>query len=320
MNIIESILQQMPGISQPKKKFLITLFSTILLIYDKVNFTNLSRYSYLSKKTYRRHFPKSFNFPQFNQYFFEFALNPEHTFIAVIDCSFLRKSSKKTDGKGYFYNSVGGKSEQELKIYVISIVEIETRLSYSLSVLQTPSRPQIQPGKKLPQNLKNCSSKKTRKKPISQSSKPDLTRVHDYAQHLKNTRYFFPSSVRYLAADGYYYRSKFWDAVRELNLNFIGKLRVNANLRYLYTDEQKKLGAPRKYDGKLDCHDLSRLNFVKEIKPGVSLYTLVVWSCCLNCQICLACISEVQANQKIKNALLFILIHYEVALNIASRI
>jgi hypothetical protein len=37
-------------------------------------------------------------------------------------------------------------------------------------------------------------------------------------------------------ADGYY-RSKFWEAVRELNLNFIGKLRVDANLRYLYTGE-----------------------------------------------------------------------------------
>ena len=33
--------------------------------------------------------------------------------------------------------------------------------------------------------------------------------------------------------------------------------------------------APRKYDDKVDCQDLSRLNFVKYIKPGVSLYTLV---------------------------------------------
>jgi hypothetical protein len=66
---------------------------------------------------------------------------------------------------------------------------------------------------------------------------------------LKNTRYFFPSSVRYLVADRYYYRSKFWEAVRELNLNFIGKLRVDANLRYFSTGEQKKLGVPRKYDG-----------------------------------------------------------------------
>jgi len=105
-----------------------------------VNFTNLSRYSYLSEKTYRRHFLKSFNFPQFNQYFLESALNPEHTVIAVIDCYFLRKSGKKTDGKGYFYNGVAGKSEQGLKISVISIVEIESRLSYSLSVQQTPIR------------------------------------------------------------------------------------------------------------------------------------------------------------------------------------
>ena len=64
-------------------------------------------------------------------------------------------------------------------------------------------------------------------------------------------------------ADNYYYHSKFWEAVRELNLNFIGKLKVDANLRYLYTDEQKKLEAPRKYDGKVDCHDLSRLKFVR---------------------------------------------------------
>jgi len=44
---------------------------------------------------------------------------------------------------------------------------------------------------------------------------------------------------------------------------------------------------------------------VKNLKPGVLLYTLVVWSFCLNCHISLACISEVQAKGKIQNALLF---------------
>ncbi|WP_445249312.1 hypothetical protein [Microcoleus sp. OTE_8_concoct_300] len=91
--------------------------------------------------------------------------------------------------------------------------------------------------KKLLQNPKNCWSKKSRKKQDTQSSTPAITRVDDYAQHLKNTRYFFPTSVRYLVADGYYYRSQFWEAVRELKLDFIGKLRVDANLRYLYTGE-----------------------------------------------------------------------------------
>ena len=127
MNFIESILQQMPGIRQPQKKFLLILVSTILLVYGKVNFTNLSRYSSLSEKTYRRHFLKKFNFPQFNQYFLELALNPKHTVIAVIESSFLRKSGQKNDGKAYFYNGVAGKSEQGLEISVISIVEIESR-------------------------------------------------------------------------------------------------------------------------------------------------------------------------------------------------
>ena len=82
-------------------------------------------------------------------------------------------------------------------------------------------------------------------------------------------------------------------------------MRARKAIRYLYTGEEKKLGAPGKYDGKVDCHDLSRLNLVKVIKPGISLYTLVVGSCCLNDPVSLACISEVQANGKSKNALLF---------------
>jgi hypothetical protein len=213
-------------------------------------------------------------------------LNPEQTIIAVIDCSFLRKSGKKTEGKAYFYNSIAGNAQQGLEISVISIVEVYTHLSYSLSVQQTPSRPQTELQKKTRTPTKKKPRKNLRKKQVTETSNPDITRVDDYAKHLKNTRSFFPISVRYLVADGYYYRSKFWDTVRELNLNFIGKLRIDANLRYLYTGEQKKLGAPRKYDGKFDGLDLSRLNFVKEIKPGVSLSTLVVWSCCLNCQIC----------------------------------
>jgi hypothetical protein len=187
MNVMESILQQMPGISQPQKKFLITLFSTILLAYGKINFTNLSRYSYLSEKTYRRHFLKSFNFPQFNQYFLKEALNPEHMVIAVIDCSFLRKSGKKTDGKAYFYNGVAGKSEQGLEISVISIVEIESRLSYSLSVQQTPSRPQIKPMKKLPPNPKNSWSKnlaKNRTLKVQSLTSQELMTMHNISRIL----------------------------------------------------------------------------------------------------------------------------------------
>jgi len=41
----------------------------------------------------------------FEPYFLK-PLNPEPTVIAVIECFFLRKSGKKTEGKAYFYNSI----------------------------------------------------------------------------------------------------------------------------------------------------------------------------------------------------------------------
>ncbi|MEG4961799.1 MULTISPECIES: hypothetical protein [unclassified Microcoleus] len=104
---------------------------------------------------------------------------------------------------------------------------------------------------------------------------PEITRVDDYAQHLIKTRSLLPDSVRYLVADGYYYRFKFWNAVRDADLNLIGKLRVDANLNYIYTGERNKRGAPRKYDGKVDCNNLKKLTFIKEVKPVVKLYSLV---------------------------------------------
>lgn len=81
---------------------------------------------------------------------------------------------------------------------------------------------------------------------MSESLTPVITRVDDYTQHLKKTRSLLPESVRYLVADGYYYRAKFWDAVRDTDLNLISKLRVDANLNYIYTGERNKLGAQEK--------------------------------------------------------------------------
>ena len=84
---------------------------------------------------------------------------------------------------------------------------------------------------------------------------PEIKRVDDYVQHLIKTRSLLPYSVRYLVADGYYYRFKFWNAVRNADLNLISKLRVDANLNYIYTGEKNQRGAPRKYDGKVDCNN-----------------------------------------------------------------
>ncbi|PZV05782.1 MAG: IS4 family transposase, partial [Leptolyngbya sp.] len=51
---------------KPQVTFFVTLFSTILVVCGRVNFTNLSRYSELNEKTYRRHFEAEFEFTPLN--------------------------------------------------------------------------------------------------------------------------------------------------------------------------------------------------------------------------------------------------------------
>ena len=80
---------------------MLTLFSTIIIVCGKVNFTNLSRYSNRSEKTYRRHFNEPFPFLEFNSYLIKEAIPSEHTKILAIDCSFIPKAGKKTFGKDY---------------------------------------------------------------------------------------------------------------------------------------------------------------------------------------------------------------------------
>jgi len=65
---------------------MVILFDTILLVYGKVNFTNLSPYSSLSEKTYPRHFLNNFDLSEFHQYL----------------CSLINKRGKKTEEKATF--------------------------------------------------------------------------------------------------------------------------------------------------------------------------------------------------------------------------
>jgi hypothetical protein len=44
MTFVNDLLQQMPGLGHPKRKFLATLFVTILVLRGRVTFRNLSRY------------------------------------------------------------------------------------------------------------------------------------------------------------------------------------------------------------------------------------------------------------------------------------
>jgi hypothetical protein len=114
------------------------LFTTIFVVCGNVNFTNLSRYSGLSEKTYRRHFKDTMGFEAVNQCVIEQVRRPKTgPRIAAVDCTFVRKSGRHTEGLDSFYNGSIGKAQRGLEWSVVAVIDVEQGTGYALSAQQT---------------------------------------------------------------------------------------------------------------------------------------------------------------------------------------
>ena len=247
METVKTVLQKMSNVTKPQRKFMLILLPLLMSLRGRANFRNLSRYSDYHEKTFSRWYRRSFDFVEFNR----LSLQPlseeaQTTLIVAIDCSFVPKSGKHTDGLGKFYNGARGKAEKGLEISTLAVVNVTENTAYNLSTRQTPA-----------------------------TNKDDESRVDCYLEHLKQDRHALPPQIRYLVADGYYSKKKYIDGVVALDLHQIGKLRHDANLRWPYQGEQKSRGRKRRYDGKVKFDDLSRFEAAGEL-DGLQLYTAVV--------------------------------------------
>jgi hypothetical protein len=83
MQIVQSLLEKMGGLSKLQIKGLTTLLATILVVCGKVNFTNSIRYSPLSEKTYRRRFAYFHNFGFMNPKFMQFCTTISKTVRSI---------------------------------------------------------------------------------------------------------------------------------------------------------------------------------------------------------------------------------------------
>jgi hypothetical protein len=118
----------------------LTLFPPLLLLWGNVNFTNLSRYSELSEKPYRRQYSHPFDCVRLNAQLIAAALPPGTEIIGAMACSVIPKRGKQTDGLDWFYNGSASRTAKGLEISVIAIVEVVAHQGYPLGVQQTPAR------------------------------------------------------------------------------------------------------------------------------------------------------------------------------------
>src|SRR6266478_6995657 len=256
MTMVKNILRQMPGLGQPQRKFLATLFVTILVLRGRVNFRNLSRYCDYSERTIARQFRELFDWADFHQRVLRTALDPHSELVSAHDASFIPKSGKQTFGLGHFFNGCASRAERGLEISTLAVVDVTRRCAFTLAVAQTP------PGED------------------ATKAEQEETRVDFYKQQLRAHRHRLPPGVTYHCVDGYYAKKKYIDEVVRLDLRAITKLRHDADCWFLYTGPHpKRRGARRKYDGKVNFQDLSRFEDLgtREDEPHLHLYTAVVW-------------------------------------------
>src|SRR5678815_5632806 len=256
MTIVHDILKQMPGLGQPQRKFLATLFVTILVLRGRVNFRNLSRYCDYSERTIARQFREPFDWPDFHQRVLRTALDPRSALVSAHDASFIPKSGKQTFGLGHFFNGCASRAERGLEMSTLAVVDVTRRCAFTLAAAQTP------PGED------------------ATKAEQEETRVDFYAQQLRAHRHRLPPSITYHCVDGYYAKKKYIDEVANLDLHVITKLRSDADCVLLYTGPHpKRRGARRKYAGKVNFQDLSRFEDLgtREDEPHLHLYAAVVW-------------------------------------------
>jgi DDE superfamily endonuclease len=256
VTVVTATLNQLPGLAKPQRKFIAALLATILALRGRVNYRNLARYGHYSERTYSRQFQKSFSWIEFHAKTIQAAVPPTHELVAAQDASFIPKSGKKTYGLDKFYNGCASRPERGLEISALAVVDVTQKGAYVAAVEQTPPTPELK------------------------KEQADVTRL-DYAiEQMKAARPHLPKIIRHLAADGWYAKKKYVDAVVAEGLHPVTKLRVDANMRFRYIGGPSgKQGKPRTYDGKVDWQDLSRFDKVDlselalEIDPDTEVYT-----------------------------------------------
>jgi hypothetical protein len=257
MTIVKDILKQMPAVKQPQRKFLETLFATILALRGRVNFRNLSRYCDYSERNIARQFRRDFDWPDFHQRVIQQALKADSVMISAQDASFIPKSGKQTFGLGHFFNGCNSRPERGLEISNLAVVDVTRRCAFTLAVAQTPPAP----------------AKATKQQQAE-------TMIDFYRQQLREQHHRLPAQVTYHAVDGYFAKKKYVDEVVSLKLHPVTKLRCDADCLFLYSGPQpRRRGARRKYDGKVNWQDLSRFEYLGTLAEAehVQLYTAIVW-------------------------------------------
>jgi len=262
------------GLNKSRKKFIKNVFVSFLSIKGRINFLQLERFGAYCECTYRSQFQEKFDFFEFNK-----SLVKEITKEVIIgfDPSYLSKSGSKTHGVGYYWSGVAGKSKWGLEVAGFAAIDPILNTAFHLDAYQTPAK----------EDLESLG----------------MTLLAYYASLITKNAAEFKKLSQYVVADAYFSKLPFLEAVSKAKLFFISRLRKDSDLKYLYNGPLTgKRGAPKKFDGKIDCSNLSMNHFKLEYQDQeMKVYGAIVYSVAFKKKIKIAVVQYLSGNgDKIK--------------------
>ena len=267
MRLLQSVLTRLKQTKAPQRKFVTHLFGLLLMLPGHATFRNMSRYSPYHERTFARWYDTNLDWVALNKAAIIEIVPADHEQALIIDASFVSKSGKHTYGLDRFWNGSHSRAEKGLEISALAWLDLTEKCAYGLSVEQTPPSPE-------PSASESSASESS----ASDISAPETTRMDVYLDQLRRVvKAHDLTWLRYLLMDGAYSKQNFVDGVRDLGLHPIGKLRADANMRYLYQGPKRPgPGRPKTYDGKVDWSDLSRFERLDTEDEDIVLYHQVL--------------------------------------------
>lgn len=244
-----NILPKMKNINSRRQRFMVEAVTLFLSIKGRINFQKLERYGKYSEQRYRIQLEKPFDFMAFNS-----GLVREHGsghYIIALDPSFIAKSDKKTPGIGYFWSGQAARMKRGLEMLGVAAIDVDNHTGFHPDACQTLS--DNHPGKSLAGIY-----------------------ADSFTGHGKQLLELSSIAV----ADAWFTKKSFIDAVCGVGFQFVGRMRDDANLKYLYTGPRKPgRGRPRVYDGKVDHKDIKAGYFHDvELAGGTKATTAVLYA------------------------------------------
>ena len=265
----------MTQLNKARRRFLIDILMLYLGLRGRRNFLQMSREGDKVEQSYRYQFGQSFDWMDFNVKW-----TMEHCSSECIigfDPSYISKSGKCSPGLGYFYSGCAGQYKRGLEIASIAAIDVKQNTAYHLEAVQSPS---------------------ARKDRIDANK----TLVDHYGDIIVQRSTELKKISEILVCDAYFTKKKFVDKVcDQAGMEMIGRLRDDANLKYLYNGSEKKgRGRPRKYAGKISIKNIDKRRF-KLVRDAAEcrIYWAKVYSVGLGRQISLAYVEYLDADKVI---------------------